>query len=97
MLKETKRPEIEEDLIVLLENDKVKYYTEGLSFQIDELLRRIPALMDGPVCPLDDGVRCECTYETGCRAKNGGIALLQEPTTQNNVVDTGAYKILDLD
>lgn len=102
MLKESKL-EIEEDLIVLLENDKIKYYTETLSFQVDDLLRRIPTLMEGSVCPNEDG--CRCTYEGGCIAlkdagqllKVGIVVPLTIEETQNNTVESRAYKIVDLD
>lgn len=91
------RPEIEEDLIVLLENDKIPLYTETLSFRVEDLLRRIPTLMDGPVCPSETD--CRCTYEGGCQLLKCGIVdePLKIETTQNNVVETGAYKIVDLD
>lgn len=37
---------------------------------VAELNRRIPGLMVGPECPLDQlsTKACNCTYETGCKA-----------------------------
>lgn len=95
MLKD--RPEIEEDLIVLLENDKIPLYTETLSFRVEDLLRRIPTLMDGPVCPNETD--CRCTYEGGCQALKVGIGFASqvEDDTTDKVMITGPYKILDLD
>lgn len=70
----------EEELVRALERGLVKPFQESLSHQVDDLLRRIPALSTGPICPSEDDF-CRCTYQSGCRA------LINE--TENE--DTGCY------
>lgn len=47
-------------------NEGIHDASSNVETQVDELVRRIPGLLQGPSCPSYIPFSCKCTYETGC-------------------------------